>query len=419
MKRKNFWVMIFTAGFLGISSLAQAGYVKGEMPPAAASASVQREAQTGAVRRQEKVSADGPAIEVGLVSGAQVSVSLLTAFSAEQNGRTWIRFRQGETVSAARSGNGLLVNGKKSEGAVVLISREGSGPSFSVKGNRYRGGIKLVPNGSGGVTVVNVLTLEEYLLGVVPSEVSPQWRVDALRAQAVAARTYALYNMNAYRSRGYDVTDDTRSQGYGGYSAEAAASSQAVSDTRGMVVTYGGKPIDALFHSNAGGYTENSENVWGTALPYLRGVPEPRSSVTGRAWTRTFTVSDFVRRLKDAGYDVGALKGISLSPMRQGDAKDRDRGISGRVKYIVAKGPRSSRQVPGDALQSMLGLPSTLFDFSVKGKNLVVTGYGSGHGLGLSQWGAEAMAEEHGDGKDYYKQILTHYYQNTKVEKIY
>jgi stage II sporulation protein D len=130
-------------------------------------------------------------------------------------------------------------------------------------------------------------------------------------------------------------------------------------------------------------------------------------------------VSDFVRRLKDAGYDVGALKGISLSPMRQGDAKDRDRGISGRVKYIVAKGPRSSRQVPGDALQSMLGLPSTLFDFSVKGKNLVVTGYGSGHGLGLSQWGAEAMAEEHGDGKDYYKQILTHYYQNTKVEKIY
>lgn len=409
---------MLAAGLAGVFSIAQAGYVKGEAP-AADAAGPAAAAPLKTASGERAVTAEGPSVEVGLLSGSQVSFSLLTAFSAKADGKDWTRFDQGKTISVTRSGSDLSVNGKKARGTVVLTPVRVSGPSFSAKGAQYRGSIKLVPNGSSGVTVVNVLPMEEYLLGVVPSEVSPQWRTDALRAQAVAARTYALYNMNGYRSSGYDVTDDTRNQVYGGYSAEAAASSRAVADTRGMVVTYGGKPIDAMFHANAGGYTENSENVWGTSLPYLRGVPEPRSSVTGQAWTKTFTLSDFMKRLKAAGYDVGTLKGIVLSPLHEGNTKDADRGVSGRVKYMVAKGARSSLQVPGETLQNMLDLPSTLFDFSIKGKNLVVTGYGSGHGLGLSQWGAEAMAEEHGDGKDYYKQILTHYYQNTKVEKIY
>ncbi len=351
----------------------------------------------------------GQMIEVGLQSGRELSVTGLSAFHVEA-GSSLGSYPAGARLTISKSGNGLSVNGK-SAGAKIYFKSSGSGAAFAVKGNQYRGVIKAIASPS-GVTLVNQVSMEDYLKGVVPCEIVPSWQMDAIKAQAVAARTYAMFHKNGYRSAGYDVTDDTRTQVYRGVSAETEATNRAVMETAGEVVTYGGSPIDAVFHASGGGYTENCENVWGSAVPYLKGVPEDKYATP---WKKTISLSSFMKMA-----DVGKLKGIKLSALHIGEAhKTSDRGISGRVKTVTLVGSKGNRVVSGDRLQQIYDLNSTLFDLSVSGNQLVITGYGYGHGLGLSQWGAEAMAEKHGGAKDYYKTILTHYFTGTKVEKIY
>ena len=418
---KKLWMVPLFASLLllGSGGWAEAGALKGENPgPARADrpAAAEKAGHRNEAPRNYKTSgAAGPLIEVGLLSGQkEVQLRCLSDAEAEAGGKTLGRYKKGETLSVSRSGKEIVLNGKKKTGPVYLRGKEGV-PAFAVKGNSYRGSMKLIPSAyAGGVTVVNALPLEEYLLGVVPSEVSPSWHEDALRAQAVAARTYAVYHKDGYRSAGYDVTDDTRSQVYRGVSVESAASSRAVRATSGEVVTYGGRPIEALFHASGGGYTENSENVWGSAVPYLRGVAEEPSPEVTRPWTKTVSLSSF-----EQAAGVGKLKKIGLSQLKKGPVKAKDRGVSGRVLSIALTGNKGKKTLSGSAVQSLFGLPSTLFDLQIKGKQVVITGYGSGHGLGLSQWGAEAMAARHGNGKDYYKTILSHYFTGTKVEKIY
>lgn len=348
-------------------------------------------------------------IEVGLQSGSELSLTGLSAFHVEA-GISLGSYPAGTRLTISKSGNGLSVNGK-SAGAKIYFKSSGSGAAFAVKGNQYRGVIKAIASPS-GVTLVNQVSMEDYLKGVVPCEIVPSWQMDAIKAQAVAARTYAMFHKNGYRSAGYDVTDDTRTQVYRGVSAETEATNRAVMETAGEVVTYGGSPIDAVFHASGGGYTENCENVWGSAVPYLKGVPEDKYATP---WKKTISLSSFMKMA-----DVGKLKGIKLSALHIGEAhKTSDRGISGRVKSVTLVGSKGNRVVSGNRLQQIYDLNSTLFDLSVSGNQLVITGYGYGHGLGLSQWGAEAMAEKHGGAKDYYKTILTHYFTGTKVEKIY
>lgn len=361
-----------------------------------------------------------PDVEIGLVSGqARVEILGLNNFQVESNGKIWKSYSAGKQISISRKGNDIVVDGKAFK-VPVYLSTGNESPSFVVKGNKYRGKMKIIPSAwSNGVTVVNQIPMELYLMGVVPSEIVPSWKLDAIKAQAVAARTYAVYHRGGYRSAGYDMTDDTRSQVYRGYSVETAATNKAVEETAGEIITYNGKAIDALFHANGGGYTEDSESVWGSFVPYLRGVKEESSSVVNRTWSKTVSIDAFSNTLSREGYSVGKLKGIGLSRLRMGNNKSKDRGVSGRVKSMELIGKSGRKLVPGDVVQNALGLGSTLFDISAKGKNLIITGYGLGHGLGLSQWGAEAMAEKNGDGKDYYKKILLHYFTGSKIEKIY
>lgn len=368
----------------------------------------QKKTQPSAESHRKRTEA-GQMIEVGLQSGSELSLTGLSAFHVEA-GSSLGSYPAGTRLTISKSGNGLSVNGK-SAGAKIYFRSSGSGAAFAVKGNQYRGVIKAIASPS-GVTLVNQLSMEDYLKGVVPCEIVPSWQMDAIKAQAVAARTYAMFHKNGYRSAGYDVTDDTRTQVYRGVSAETEATNRAVMETAGEVVTYGGSPIDAVFHASGGGYTENCENVWGLAVPYLKGVPEDKYATP---WKKTISLSSFMKMA-----DVGKLRGIKLSALHIGEAhKASDRGISGRVKSVTLIGSKGNRVVSGDRLQQIYDLNSTLFDLSVSGNQLVITGYGYGHGLGLSQWGAEAMAEKHGGAKDYYKTILTHYFTGTKVEKIY
>ncbi len=360
----------------------------------------------------EQKEAKGPTIEVGLLSGNQISLMGLSDFQVKSNGKVVATYKSGSLLSISKNGKSIAVNGKKL-GDTLYISTNKEGAAFAAKGNRYRGSMKLISSASGNnVTLVNVLPLEDYLKGVIPKEVIPSWKMDAIKAQAVAARTYALYHKGGFKSQGYDVTDDTRSQVYGGISAETESTNRAVNETAGEIVTYQGKVIDAVFHSSSGGYTENSEMVWGSNLPYLRGVKEVQN---GTPWTKSIDMQSFAKAVYG-----GKLKSIQLSKLKIGQAHHTlDRGISGRVRTITLNGTNGKKLISGDKLQSMYGLNSTLFDISVKGKMIVITGYGYGHGLGLSQWGAEAMASRYGDGKDYYKKILQHYFTGTIVEKLY
>ncbi len=356
----------------------------------------------------------GKAIEVGLLTQqTKVALTCLADVKAEVSGKVWQTFKKGTNLSVSLDGKQIAVNGKRAGGTVIL-KPTASGAAFSVKGNRYRGQMKLFPSKSSEFTVVNVLPLEDYLLGVVPCEVSPSWHKEALSAQAVAARTYALFHMDGYRQSGFDVTDDTACQVYRGVSAEAAETNEAVRRTAGEVVLYQGQVIDAVFHANGGGATENCENVWGSKVPYLKGVKEVAYSVLDKAWTKTVSQETFQNNL-----GVGNLKSVKLSKLVRGKSTGVDRGVSGRVLTFTVVGAKKEVRTTGERMQALYGLPSTLFDIKISGKNVVFTGYGAGHGLGLSQWGAQAMAEKHGNGKECYKQILTHYYTGTTVKKVY
>ena len=342
------------------------------------------------VAKIKPVQKKGPDVEVGLLSGQpQVEIEGLSHFRIETNGKVWKSYNAGKRISVSRKGKNIVLEGKAFNAPVYFTTGNGE-EAFSVKGNRYRGEMKIIPSAwNNGVTVVNRVPMELYLKGVVPSEIVPSWKPDAIKAQAVAARTYAVYHKNGYRSAGYDITDDTRSQVYRGCSVETSATNKAVEETAGSYV------------------------------PYLRGVKEESSSTVNRPWRKIVSIDSFSNAISRAGYHVGKVKKIGLSRLHMGNNKAKDRGISGRVKTMEITGKSGRKIIPGEVIQSAFDLDSTLFDISAKGNNLIITGYGFGHGLGLSQWGAEAMAEKNGDGKEYYKRILLHYFTGSKIEKIY
>jgi stage II sporulation protein D len=163
--------------------------------------------------------------------------------------------------------------------------------NFPVRFNEkpYRGRLEVFANPRGTLTVVNVLSLEDYVRGVVPNELSPGSypALEALKAQAVAARTYAIRNRNQFASQGFDLLPTTRSQVYGGLSTEQPLSTRAVEETRGIVATYQNEPINALYTSTCGGRTEDAENIFNEATPYLRGR---ECALEGRAHFTSFTV---------------------------------------------------------------------------------------------------------------------------------
>lgn len=339
-------------------------------------------------------------------------------------------------------GNELTAGGIKSTGPVSVRPLAKDGLVKITDGYTYRGYLEFIKSPvSSGLTVVNVVPMEYYLYGVVGKEMSPSWNLEALKAQAVAARTYAVFHKNYFKSRGYDMADDTRSQVYGGVNAEAASIKQAVDGTSGEILTYQGKPIEAFFCASAGGWTEHSENVWGSHIMYLRGVADRSFHMPSYSWSVKTTPERLAANLTAAGKGVGTVQSITLSPLAKRPMHVNDRGVSGRVRTLIVRGTKGQVTITGNAFQSLFGLKSTLFDFYQgtgtppnpdMGKNgrtltlpikagqpLTIYGFGWGHGLGMSQYGAYQMAKENPGVKEYYRQILSHYYTGTTLERLY
>ena len=213
-----------------------------------------------------------------------------------------------------------------------------------VSDGRYRGALELRPGRHGGLNAVNALALDQYVRGVVPGEVPPTWPVEAVRAQAVAARTYAITTDAG--GAGFDQWPDTRSQVYRGVAGEHPAADAAIRATRGVVVTYGGRPVVTYFFSTSGGRTESVElSVLGpTPRPWLRSVPDPYDHHSPlHRWTIRLSLAEAKRRLGDLL--KGRLYAIRVTR----------RGVSPRVVSARVKGSRGSSKIRGDTLMSALG----------------------------------------------------------------
>lgn len=354
-----------------------------------------------------------PDLRVGLASGrASLTITLAGSKATVQTGSSKTITLAANTAAAIHWQDGaFLVGREKLRGEVLVIRPAAKAGELSLDGRRYRGALELRHKG-GGLTAVNIVPVDDYLRSVVPEEMPVDWPAEAIKAQSVAARSFALASRGRHAGESYDLCTTTHCQLYTGTAAEKSASNAAIKATRGEVLTYGGKPIEALFHTDSGGMTENSEDVWGSHVPYLRAAKDTPTKTM--PWTKTISRADLERKLAAKGHDIGKVRSLALSPLAIGRAA-KDRTASGRVKTMTVKGTKGTATLSGTTWRSLLGLKSTLFDAKLAKDMVTFTGYGSGHGLGISQWGAERMAAK---GKSY-ADILHHYYTGITLQQLY
>ncbi|MBE8968680.1 SpoIID/LytB domain-containing protein [Nostoc cf. edaphicum LEGE 07299] len=280
---------------------------------------------------------------------------------------------------------------------------EPTGKGFVYIGDRwYRGRTLVVPTEK-GLTAVNWVDDQEYLYSVLGGEMNASWPQEALKAQAIAARTYALYEREKQRNNPvYDLgnTPD-RWQIYKGVISESPATYKAVDETAGQVLTYNNKIILSVFHACSGGHTENVEDVWGNALPYLRAVQDYDQNISACNWVKTFSPSEISAKFPELG-NVTAMIAETFSPFRS-------------VKVLKIVGNKGTKVLQREQVRTALKLKSTRFSVT-KGAdgNFVLQGLGFGHGLGMSQWGAYNLARQ---GVNHL-QILGHYYKGVALTPI-
>lgn len=332
--------------------------------------------------------------------------------------------------------------------------------ALDISDRKYRGTIEFNRN-SGNITPINVIDMEQYLWGTVPAEVSYTWHEEVIKAQAVAARTFAEYTR---KHDGYDLCDNEHCQAYLGYNSEKDSTTDAVNATAGEKMYYDGELIQAYYFSNSGGYTESCENVWSGDFPYLQAV-EDSYEKENREWTKTITLSELKSKLAENGINIGNILGMKINSYTE----------SGRVNSLTIMGSNGEKTYQREAIRTFLGINSRMFEIVQGGEiesdvvviqsktekveqeldNLTIrgldgmsskisvnspmyvigadgeiaqysmeiksdtnsetyllSGKGYGHGVGMSQYGAKGMAEE---GFSYIE-ILKHYYTGVEIK---
>ncbi len=282
--------------------------------------------------------------------------------------------------------------------------RSSDGRGIWVGQKRFSGTLNLFVLDS-EILVVNVLGIEKYLSSVVGSEMPTKWPMEALKAQAIASRTYALKQKG---NNLFDIDSTQRNQVYNGLESSTYKTKRAVRSTRSLVLTYKNKLINALFHSSAGGMTENSQDVWKNKYPYLSSVKDFDIKNPKLKWQKEFSNKE----LTDLFPKIGGLENIQILSITS----------TGRVKNVKLFGAYGSDQMLGVDLRKRLGLKSNFVRFKFFEeepnnklpirKGLIVFGQGSGHGVGMSQWGAKYMASQ---GQKAEK-ILKHYYRGVQIK---
>lgn len=320
---------------------------------------------------------------------------------------------------------------------------------------RFRGSLEVRRITGSDMTLINILPLEEYLYGVVPYEIQASSHPEALKAQAVAARTYSVNNMYKYDRLNFNMCTTVNSQVYRGYNGESTSTNKAIDDTKGKIVTYNGKPAAVFYFSSSGGRTEDVKNVWGsTNYPYLISVEDKYESGTSwrYEWEVSYTAKKISEIMTSRGFKLGNILGIDITK----------RSEAGRAIELIVRGSQGERTYTNGNTRNFLSLDSQWFDITTDADVLVktgedsyektqlagkkvatssgiktiggdvsvvcagdekttvpaaptiftFTGRGWGHAVGMSQEGAKGMAN---NGYKY-DEILTHYFPGTKVE---
>lgn len=376
-----------------------------------------------------------PAAEVSCRTDLTVTVfaDSVATYRSREGGR-W-RFR---AVDGGVEVVGPTVRLPTAAGTVRIVS-DGPAP-VTFDGTPYRGEIEVFAASPGSLSVGNVLSVESYLRGVVPLEIGrrPLEELEAVKAQAVAARTYAVAASGSRARGSFDVFPTVEDQVYGGIEAEEPLSWRAITETAGIVAEHGGAPITAYFHANCGGRTEAREEIWELpGLPYLQPVRDTPggSRDLGLAycrdganftWTETWTgqeIAGLVERHLPAvastpvGQPVGLVRGLRVTA----------RTPSGRVRWLTVETDGGTYRVFGDRVRWLLRRPGTArilqsswFELDVERRGgrvtkVVARGRGYGHGIGMCQHGALGMARQ---GYTY-DEILEHYYHGIELVRAY
>ena len=412
----------------------------------------------------------------------------------QNSSRSEVESASKKSAERISSFNGICLSGGGEN--LLMVSNDvdygfsGTDDTFTINGKQYRGCLRFAVNGT-VMTAVNVVDLEEYLYGVIPAEMPASYGEEALKAQTLAARTYAMTKLNAHKGSGYELCDTINCQVYKGYSGENSKTNAIVDETEGEIICYNGTPIEAVFSASTGGYTENSENVWNSVVPYLRAVPEV-GEYGNNTWTKTLTLSQLDSLLSAKGENIGSAQDIVITKISTG----------GRVQEMKIVGTSGSVTLTKENIRTYFSgacgsLPSKMFTINGKGgdpssgsrsvqrqatkssstgsltssaaangitaktegtlsamngKNLkldglsvsentnsnqntpvistgdyqiydvnistvengtfVFEGSGNGHGVGLSQNGAQGMAQQ----GDSYEEIIKHYYTGVTIE---
>ena len=271
---------------------------------------------------------------------------------------------------------------------------------------RFRGNITLIRTPSNRLTVVNSINIEDYVKGVLYHEVSHHWPMEALKAQAVATRTYAL-SSRTLATKDYDITNDIYSQVYGGKQSERYRTGLAVERTKGQILVYQGKIFPAYFHADCGGMTEDAQELWHMDLAPLKGVPCTFCKDSPHMhWKRNMRLKDIQDALNVRGQNInGTIKDIAVV--------ERDR--SGRIKNLkITTREGQEVVVKADDFRNSIGpneLKSNNYEIAMQGYFVDFTGKGWGHGVGMCQWGALGMAKQ----QFTYTQILNYYYPHAQL----
>jgi stage II sporulation protein D len=303
--------------------------------------------------------------------------------------------------------NGIMVN--KAVYPARIVTLIFSGGIVRINGKLFRGHLEIANVDTRHLIVVNEINLESYVAGLVNAEMPHDWPIEALKAQAVVARTYALWQKGKHLDQYFDMDNGVMDQVYAGADSEDNKGWEAVNATRGQIISYHGRPILAMYHSICGGETENSEDAIGYKYPYLRAVKCNFCRIAPHFnWKYTIRFKSLADRLIVKGYNLSEVYGFEILK--------RSRTQRVMVARVVTN--RGDIDLDGAALRSIIGydkLRSTLFWINIKNNEIFFHGRGFGHGVGMCQWGAYGMAK-----KEYnYQQIIHYYYQHVDIERMY
>lgn len=279
-------------------------------------------------------------------------------------------------------------------------------PSIYLNNRRFRGAIDIIRQSNNKLLVVNHLDVEEYICGVLYHEVAPWWPMEALKAQAIVSRTFALHQAKVNAKQDYDLVSTVYSQVYGGRTSERGRTSRAVKYTKNKVLTYSNKLFSSFYHATCAGYTEEAGKLWNINLTPLKGR---ECQFCRRSphfhWKKKISLQDIEEALEKAGFKVGLIKSIETV----------DRDISSRITELEITSTRGRIKVGGNRFRLAVGpniIKSTNFTVEIKKRQAYFEGYGWGHGVGMCQWGSFFMAREGFNSE----QILNYYYPESKIK---